>query len=197
MAAVLQTTVLDTFSWMKMFELRFKISLKFVPKGRINNIPSLVQIMAWRRPGDKPLSEPVTVRLLTHICVIRPQWLNKIWRYVEYCYWQPSGHVVRLKMKYKCCNYLLRFTHFKPLAMLPHVGNFRKRRMTWKCFPNYLPFVRGIQEWPMHSPRMEPVMWSFDIFFFVSQNNESSRWWFDAYLRPILPTWINSNPTMD
>ena len=36
-----------------------KISLKFVPKGPINNIPALVQIMAWRRPGDKPLSEPM------------------------------------------------------------------------------------------------------------------------------------------
>ena len=33
-----------------------KIPLKFVPKVRINNIPALVQIMAWRRPGDKPLS---------------------------------------------------------------------------------------------------------------------------------------------
>ena len=30
------------------------ISLKFVPKGPINNIPALVQIMAWRLPGDKP-----------------------------------------------------------------------------------------------------------------------------------------------
>ena len=38
-----------------------KISLKFVPQGRINNILSLVQIMAWRRPGDKPLSEPMMV----------------------------------------------------------------------------------------------------------------------------------------
>ena len=37
------------------------ISLKFVPKVRINNIPALVQIMAWRRPGDKPLSEPMMV----------------------------------------------------------------------------------------------------------------------------------------
>ena len=35
-----------------------KISLKFVPKGPINNIPALVQMMAWRRIGDKPLSEP-------------------------------------------------------------------------------------------------------------------------------------------
>ena len=53
-----------------------KISLKFVPKGPINNIPALVQIMAWRRPGDKPISEPMMVSLLAHICVTRPQWVN-------------------------------------------------------------------------------------------------------------------------
>ena len=53
-----------------------KISLKFVPNGSINNIPALVQIMAWRRPGDKPLSEPMMVNLPTHICVTRPQWVN-------------------------------------------------------------------------------------------------------------------------
>ena len=35
------------------------ISLKFDPQGPINNIPALVQIMAWRRPGDKPLSGPM------------------------------------------------------------------------------------------------------------------------------------------
>ena len=50
-----------------------KISLKFVPMGLINNIPALVQIMAWNQPGDKPLSEPMRVRLLTHIYVTRPQ----------------------------------------------------------------------------------------------------------------------------
>ena len=53
--------------------ISIKISLKFVPKGPINNIPALVQIMAWRRPGDKPLSEPMMVSLMTHICVTRPQ----------------------------------------------------------------------------------------------------------------------------
>ena len=52
-----------------------KISLKFVPKGPINNIPALVQIMAWRRPGDKPLSETMMVRLPTHIWVTQPQWV--------------------------------------------------------------------------------------------------------------------------
>ena len=53
-----------------------RISLKFVPKVRINHIPALVQIMAWRRSGGKPLSEPMMVSLLTHICVTRPQWVN-------------------------------------------------------------------------------------------------------------------------
>ena len=49
-----------------------EISLKWSLFPRvlpINNIPALVQIMAWRRPGDKPLSEPMVVSLLTHICV--------------------------------------------------------------------------------------------------------------------------------
>ena len=32
-----------------------------VPKGPINNIPALVQIMARRLPGDEPLSEPMLV----------------------------------------------------------------------------------------------------------------------------------------
>ena len=50
------------------------ISLKFVPKDPINNIPALVQIMAWCRPGDKPLSEVMMISLLMHICVTRPQW---------------------------------------------------------------------------------------------------------------------------
>ena len=55
------------------------ISLKFVLNVPINNIPALVQIMAWRRSGDKPLSEPIMVSILTHICVTRPQWV-KIYR---------------------------------------------------------------------------------------------------------------------
>ena len=53
-----------------------KISWKFVPKGPINNIPALVQIMAWHRPGEKPLSESMMVGLPMHICVTRPQWVK-------------------------------------------------------------------------------------------------------------------------
>ena len=55
-----------------------KISLKFVPKGQINNIPALVQIMALHWPGDSPLSEPMLVSLLMHICISQPQWVKII-----------------------------------------------------------------------------------------------------------------------
>ena len=47
--------------------ISIKISLKFVHKGPINNIP-----------GDRPLSEPIMVSLVTHICVNRPQWVNTL-----------------------------------------------------------------------------------------------------------------------
>ena len=70
----------DTFERIFLKEnviILIKISLKFVPKGPINNIPALVQIMAWRRSGDKPLSEPMMVSLPTHICVTRPQWVKQ------------------------------------------------------------------------------------------------------------------------
>ena len=63
--------------------ISIRISLKFIPNGPINNNPALVQIMAWRRRGDKPLSETVMVSLLTHICVARPQWVNSHKTYLE------------------------------------------------------------------------------------------------------------------
>ena len=54
--------------------ISIKISLKFVPRGPINNIPALVQIMAWRRQGGKPFSVPIMVNLLMHICSTSAQW---------------------------------------------------------------------------------------------------------------------------
>ena len=41
-----------------------KILLNFVFKGPINNMPALVQIMAWHRTGDKPLSEPMMSKFI-------------------------------------------------------------------------------------------------------------------------------------
>ena len=65
----------DIFKWIFFNEnvwISLKISLKFVPKVRINNIPALVQIMAWHRP----LSKPTMVSLVMHIRVTQPQWVK-------------------------------------------------------------------------------------------------------------------------
>ena len=80
-----------------------KISLKFVPKGSINNNPALFQIMAWRRPGNKLLSEPMMVSSLTHICVTRLQWVKynfmdenamKIWWKLEISWIMLMAHAM-------------------------------------------------------------------------------------------------------
>ena len=53
-----------------------KISLGTVPRGPINHILGLVQIMACCQPGVKPFSEPIMVSLLRHICITPPQWVK-------------------------------------------------------------------------------------------------------------------------
>ena len=60
MAIISQTIYSDSFSWMK-FRILIQISLKFVPKGLIDNTSALDQTMAWYHIGDKPLSEPMLV----------------------------------------------------------------------------------------------------------------------------------------
>ena len=75
--------------------IAIKISLKFVPEGPVNNISALVQIMAWRRPGDKSFSETILVRSLMLICITRPQWVNEtnadflpvgLYNYIQWSY---------------------------------------------------------------------------------------------------------------
>ena len=58
--------------------ISFKICLKFVSMGQINNIPALVQIMAWCRPGDKPLSETMMISLPYMVCIYVSLGLNEV-----------------------------------------------------------------------------------------------------------------------
>ena len=74
--------------------IAIKISLKFVPKGPIYNIPVLGQIMAWRQRSDKPLSTPMMVILLMHICVIWPQWVN--WLFIDH---GPLARYAKLRVR--------------------------------------------------------------------------------------------------
>ena len=103
-----------------------KIPLKFVSKGPINNIPALVQIMACRRSGGKPLSEPMMASWLTHICVALPQWVKqwinnhshvKLWHVMAHPYPNINGGVAKMHFKVRAgmsnyiphkttCNYI-------------------------------------------------------------------------------------------
>ena len=58
MAANLADNILKCIFINEMFCISIPISLSFVPRGPIDNRPALVQVMAWRRTGDKPLPEP-------------------------------------------------------------------------------------------------------------------------------------------
>ena len=67
MAAFSQTTLSNAFSRIKMNEFGLGFLWSLFPR---------FELTIWRQSGDKPLSEPVMVRLLTHICVTRPQWVK-------------------------------------------------------------------------------------------------------------------------
>ena len=76
---------------------------EFVPNGPINNSPSSVEIMAWRRPGDKPWSKQMMVIVPTHL--YESLCLNKLtahmiqWRHAAYTLFRiHCGHALQLHM---------------------------------------------------------------------------------------------------
>ena len=85
----------DIFKYISVNEnvwISIEMSLKFVPKGAISNIPALVQKMAWRR--QTIIWTQMTISL-TDICATRPQWVN--------CsYLRPLSHRVLKKL---LCNH--------------------------------------------------------------------------------------------
>ena len=102
----------------KNVRISINISLKFVPKVQIDNIPALVQIMAWRPPSDKPLSEPMMVKLLTHICVTRPQWVNRLLLpLIHYWFIHQNAFVIKTRL----CHwiYYQNFASFEPSYIYP------------------------------------------------------------------------------
>ena len=79
------------------------ISMKCVPKMQINNIPALVQMMAWHRPGDKPLSEPMMVKNHMYVCH-SPQWVKVSTFLTEplIAYFGTISHAVNLMHHSEC-----------------------------------------------------------------------------------------------
>ena len=72
MAAIYQYTFLNAFSWLEMYTFRLRFHWSLFIRVQLIIFPALNQAMAWCRPGNKPLSEPMMVILPTHICVSLP-----------------------------------------------------------------------------------------------------------------------------
>ena len=62
--------------WMYQIVTRVNSDIGVPSTYLINNIPTIVQIMAWHWPGNKPLPGLIMVRLLMHLCVTWLQWVN-------------------------------------------------------------------------------------------------------------------------
>ena len=73
-------------------KISIEFSMKFVPKGSINKIPTLDQITAWHQQGSKPLSEPMMV----YRCIYASLGLNEL---MKNCSLLTLCHIFILKGK--------------------------------------------------------------------------------------------------
>ena len=88
--------------------ISIKISLKFIPKGPIDNTPALVQIMSWCRLGDKPLYEPKLFSLLT----------TYMRHLASMSYWTIFLEMVELLSSIDNCSILQNISNLRMLSML-------------------------------------------------------------------------------
>ena len=151
-----------------------KISLKFVPKVPINNMPAFVQIIAGRRPGDKPLSEPMMVNLLTHISITQPQWVKE-WSSGDWIF--ESGILDRISES-QPCDWMrgviqpsvlwIRPAHYIDVIMSAMTSQITGVSIVYSTVwsgvdqrkhqsSTSLAFVMGIHQWPGNSPHQAPV----------------------------------------
>ena len=67
MATILADNIFKCIFLNENVRISNQFSLKSVPKGSIDNKPALVQVMAWRRIGDKPIiwtnADPIHCRI--------------------------------------------------------------------------------------------------------------------------------------
>ena len=133
------------------FNENLRISIKsslFIPKGSINNIPALVQIMAWRRPGDKPLSEPMLIRLPTHIWVTLPQWVKvnktfsiymRLWQnmYALFCLLRTSNSGTHTSLRLVVLSSTLYIEYFPSLSctryILLYLAEYKAAKLQCTC----------------------------------------------------------------
>ena len=195
---------------MEMYELRWKISLKFVPKVQVNNILAFVRIMAWRRIGGKPLSEAMMIILLAHLCVTRPQWVNQAIIFSNYQIittrgpkhsdhqtdYHPNADTYLILVIILVCitdagmgvNIYTK-SNIVYGMQTPSFCLCRRDFMTWKHFPHFWPFVRGILKITEFYQSRHWAVWTFTTHthqwhragYDFSPFHMSMRWIIDSW----------------
>ena len=125
--------------------------------------------MAWRCPGDKPLSEPMMVNLPTHMCITRPQWVNT-------CIGILSENKTKQNLE----------THLGLKTVMMTSSNANIFRVTGH--------LCGEFTGPGEFPAQRPVTRSFGVFFDLRLDKRLSKqswgWWFETLSCPL---WRHCN----
>ena len=153
---------------MNINEFWLKINWRLLLKGPFNNIPTLLQIMACHWEGDKLLSEPTTVSLLTPICVAWPHWVeNKLILFKLVSWRRTDDNPISQPMMTKHYDDVIMSTIASQITSLTivystvHWGADQSKHQS----PASLAFVWGIHRGPVNSPHKWPVtrkMFPFD-----------------------------------
>ena len=107
-AAISQTTFTIAFSWMKIFEISIQISLKFLPKGLIDNKSALVQEQATSHyliqclpslPTHICGGDELTVQIYDYICGYYPLFQDPIHSWYPF-YWHDLTLIAVWKSNY-------------------------------------------------------------------------------------------------
>ena len=120
MADIFQTTFAKTF-----MNEKFHWCLN----GLINNIPSLVQIMAWCRPGDKPLSEPM-MAYFTDACMCRSASMSELY-VTGYIVCTPEVTLQRRRGGYDPFERRINISH--PSMKLTLFNSIRNKYSMYQC----------------------------------------------------------------
>ena len=126
------------YSWMKMYQFRLHFHWIFVSNGQINNIPSLVQIRAWRRIGDIPSSETMIVRLLG---------INALWIFSR-----NHGQWCCRNIGWKKSHW--RYTNARAFQIIDNMENQKKTTRIRKT----VFFVGGLNRWLAGCIEKGPIM---------------------------------------
>ena len=126
MAAILQTEFSNAFFFNQNVWFFFiNIWSNYIPVGPIGNRSALVQMMAGRRTGNKPLSAPMMVKVAdAYRCVTRPLWdkcpeRTQILRSSSWCLFSSdkrclaiNRHINKYKARPEFCEDYLDITYF-------------------------------------------------------------------------------------